>query len=108
VTTTPVWLTGLLYPLIVGIGVTVGLSFLRQIRDCLRTFSRRLDQVEGLSEDVTAIKKQVLPNGGSSIRDAVDRMEERQVEIAGDVTEVRDDIKAANDRLDRHIEAHLR
>lgn len=58
-------------------------------------------RVMSIADDVADIKKQVLPNGGSSIRDAVDRMEERQLEIAGQVDR-------ANARLDTHLQAHLR
>ena len=52
--------------------------------------SRRLDEVSS----------QLRRNGGSSLRDAVDRIEEKQALIHTDVREVRQ-------RLDDHIAWHL-
>ena len=52
--------------------------------------SRRLDEVSS----------QLRRNGGSSLRDAIDRIEEKQTQIHTDVREVRE-------RLDDHITWHL-
>lgn len=46
-----------------------------------------------IKREVSAVKHEVFPNSGSSLRDAVDRMEERQIRIEG--------------KLDNHIEWHL-
>ena len=46
------------------------------------------------------IGSQLRRNGGSSLRDAVDRIEEKQTEIQRDVRDVRQ-------RLDDHISYHL-
>ena len=54
------------------------------------SLNRRLDEVSS----------QLHRNGGSSLRDAVDRIEERQQLIHTDVREVRQ-------RLDDHISWHL-
>lgn len=52
--------------------------------------SKRLDDISG----------QLHRNGGSSLRDAVDRIEQTQTSIARDVRDLRT-------RLDGHIEWHL-
>ena len=52
--------------------------------------SRRLDEVSS----------QLRRNGGSSLRDAVDRIEEKQAEIQRDVRDVRS-------KIDSHIAWHL-
>ncbi len=53
-----------------------------------------------LSKRLDGISSQLHRNGGSSLRDAVDRIEEKQAEIQRDVREVRQ-------RLDDHIAYHL-
>lgn len=54
------------------------------------SLSRRLDD----------IGSQLRRNGGSSLRDAIDRIEEKQTEIQRDVRDLRQ-------RLDDHINYHL-
>ena len=53
-----------------------------------------------LSNRLDGISSQLQLNGGSSLRDAVDRIEEKQTEIQRDVRDVRQ-------RLDDHIAYHL-
>ena len=53
-----------------------------------------------LSKRLDGISSQLQRNGGSSLRDAVDRIEEKQTEIQRDVRDVRQ-------RLDDHIAYHL-
>lgn len=53
-----------------------------------------------LRTDVDDIRGQLRRNGGSSLRDAIDRIEERQTDIASDVRRV-------TERLDDHISYHL-
>jgi hypothetical protein len=49
---------------------------------------------------VSAIQKQTERNGGSSMRDQIDRIERRQIEIASDVKEARAEFHS-------HIQWHL-
>lgn len=51
-------------------------------------------------KDIEQIRKELHPNGGSSLRDSVDRIESRQQEILQDV-------KQTASRLDDHIHWHL-
>lgn len=53
-----------------------------------------------LSKRLDDVSSQLHRNGGSSLRDAVDRIEDKQAEILTDVREVRL-------RLDDHITWHL-
>lgn len=53
-----------------------------------------------VSKDIEKVNSQLHRNGGSSLRDAVDRIEERQSSIAADVRRV-------TERLDDHITFHL-
>lgn len=53
-----------------------------------------------LSKRLDDVSSQLHRNGGSSLRDAVDRIEEKQTLIHTDVREVRQ-------RLDAHIAYHL-
>ena len=53
-----------------------------------------------LSKRLDEVSSQLRRNGGSSLRDAVDRIEEKQTQIHTDVREVRE-------RLDDHITWHL-
>lgn len=51
-------------------------------------------------KDLDDVRKELKPNGGASVRDAIDRIAEKQTEIQRDVREVRQ-------RLDDHIIWHL-
>lgn len=53
-----------------------------------------------LRTDLEDVRSQLHRNSGSSLRDAVDRIEERQGSIAADVRRV-------TERLDDHINFHL-
>lgn len=53
-----------------------------------------------LIADIEAIQKELRPNGGSSVRDAIDRIADKQAEIQIDVRDVRA-------RVDDHITWHL-
>jgi uncharacterized membrane protein len=53
-----------------------------------------------LSKRLDEVSSQLRRNGGSSLRDAIDRIEEKQTQIHTDVREVRE-------RLDDHITWHL-
>jgi hypothetical protein len=53
-----------------------------------------------LRGDLDDVRGQLRRNGGTSLRDAIDRIEERQTDIATDVRRV-------TERLDDHITYHL-
>jgi hypothetical protein len=53
-----------------------------------------------LRSDLDDVRGQLRRNGGTSLRDAVDRIEERQTDIASEV-------RRATERLDDHITYHL-
>lgn len=53
-----------------------------------------------LRTDLDDVRGQLRRNGGTSLRDAVDRIEQRQADIAADVRRV-------TERLDDHITFHL-
>lgn len=53
-----------------------------------------------IRQDITDIKKELHPNGGSSMRDAINRLEDTQTEIKVDLKDVRE-------KIDGHIQWHL-
>lgn len=53
-----------------------------------------------IRQDITDIKKELHPNGGSSMRDAINRLEDTQTEIKVDLKDVRE-------KIDDHIQWHL-
>jgi hypothetical protein len=53
-----------------------------------------------LTDKIDSINKELHPNGGSSLRDAVNRIEKNQ-----DV--LKDDIEDVRDKVDDHITWHL-
>jgi hypothetical protein len=59
-----------------------------------RTFFKKI------CEKLEKINLELHPNGGSSLRDAVNRIEKNQVEI-------REDAKDIRNKIDGHIEWHL-
>lgn len=50
--------------------------------------------------DLDDVRGQLKRNGGTSLRDAIDRIEQRQTDIASEV-------RRATERLDDHITFHL-
>jgi hypothetical protein len=53
-----------------------------------------------LRSDLDDVRGQLRRNGGTSLRDAVDRIEQRQTDIASEV-------RRATERIDDHITYHL-
>lgn len=53
-----------------------------------------------IRQDITDIKKELHPNGGSSMRDAINRLEDTQ-------TEIKIDLKDVREKIDDHISWHL-
>lgn len=53
---------------------------------------------------------QLVPNHGTSLRDAIDRIEKRghedRVTYLARITDIHDDVKAIRNRLDSHIDLH--
>jgi uncharacterized membrane-anchored protein YhcB (DUF1043 family) len=80
-----VWFAGVVTALVVIVG---GIVALRKL--LLGAIDKRLD----------AIDSQLHRNGGTSLRDAVDRIEERQ-------TDIQSHVRRTADRLDEHIDWHL-
>ena len=60
-----------------------------------------IGSILAMKDDVAEIKAQVLPNHGTSIRDAVDRLEDGQRDI-------KDTQNEHTKRMDEHIQAHFR
>ena len=56
-----------------------------------------------LIADIENIQKELRPNGGASVRDAIDRIAEKQSEIQVDVREVRTSV---DDHITWHLEQH--
>lgn len=79
------WFAGIVTALVVIFG---GLVAIRRL--LLGAVEKRLDGIDS----------QLHRNGGSSLRDAIDRIEERQGEM-------RDYVVRTADRLDEHITWHL-
>lgn len=53
-----------------------------------------------IRQDITDIKKELHPNGGSSMRDAINRLEDNQDEMKQGIKDVRE-------KIDDHITWHL-
>lgn len=62
------------------------------------------------SDTATAAHEEMIPNHGSSLRDAVDRIETRMHDdraiYLSHITDIHDDVKAIRTRLDLHIDHH--
>ena len=80
-----VWFAGVVTALVVIVGGVVALRKL-----LLGAIDKRLDAIDG----------QLHRNGGTSLRDAVDRIEERQ-------TDIQSYVRRTADRLDEHVQWHL-
>lgn len=76
--------------LVVGSVTAIAAGLAALYRLLTASLSKRLDDVSS----------QLHRNGGSSLRDAVDRIEEKQAQIHTDVRDLRE-------RLDDHISWHL-
>ena len=80
-----VWFAGVVTALVVIVGGVVALRKL-----LLGAIDKRLDGID----------QQLHRNGGTSLRDAVDRIEERQ-------TDIQNYVRRTADRLDEHVQWHL-
>jgi len=72
-------------PLIAGIAIIIALitfvvkawPTISQIVEIVNTISELPDTIEKLHLEIKEIRKEVLPNGGTSLRDAVNRTEDQ-------------------------------
>lgn len=76
----------------VGTVVLAGIGWL--IRRALAKLDRVIEDVTAVKIDVAHVKSQVLNNGGTSLRDAVDRTEDRLTEHLIDAATDREQLRA--------------
>jgi len=77
-------------PLIAGIAIIIALitfvvkawPTINQIVEIVNTISELPDTIEKLHLEIKEIRKEVLPNGGTSLRDAVNRTEDQLKKVA--------------------------
>jgi len=91
-------------PAWVGIGVTV---ILAAVAGCMYVIRAEVRKGNSVAE---ASHVEMIPNHGSSMRDAIDRIESRQAEdrelFTGHVRDLHHNIQALRDRVDRLHDAH--
>jgi len=63
--------------------------------------------LKDVKEELCDIKKELHPNGGGSMRDAINRLEYNQSQFAKDIAEASSDIKDIRNKVDDHINWHL-
>lgn len=99
-----------LHPIAIVIGDIV--VILGGVALMLRPFRKRIAKLvanrEAQADDIAAIKAEVLPNHGSSLRDAVDRLEGGQARLEEGQAHMKEEIAKQSDRMDDHIAAHFR
>lgn len=84
-----------------ALGITVA-SIAALLRFSTKHFVASVREVvEGHLDDIKTNTDQLKPNGGSSLADAVRRVEARQIEIAGET-------KAVRQALETHLADHKR
>lgn len=80
---------------------------LRKVWPIVRRLSVLAEAAEWLPEvrrQLDVIHHEVTPNGGGSIKDAVRRLEERQVSQGEQLDDANEQIQNVSRRLDRHID----
>lgn len=60
-----------------------------------------------LQKDIDAIRQELKPNGGSSLRDAVDLVVERQTTIGREIRDLKTELHELRTKTDDHIVWHL-
>lgn len=60
-----------------------------------------------ISREIDSIRAELKPNGGSSLRDAIDKISERQTTIGREIRDLKQDTSGIRARLDDHIQFHL-
>lgn len=60
-----------------------------------------------ISKEIEGIRAELKPNGGSSLRDAIDRISERQTTIGREIRDLKTETSGMRARLDDHIQYHL-
>lgn len=72
----------------------------------LGILARRLI-VGSLQKELESIRAELKPNSGSSLRDAIDRISDRQTTIGREIRDLKIDTAAMRARLDDHLQYHL-
>lgn len=60
-----------------------------------------------IQKELESIRAELKPNSGSSLRDAVDRISDRQTTIGREIRDLKIETTAMRSRLDDHIQYHL-
>lgn len=60
-----------------------------------------------IQKDIDAIRAELKPNGGSSLRDAVDLVVERQTTIGREIRDLKTELHDLRTKTDDHILWHL-
>lgn len=92
-------------------------KMLEPLRDLKSEHSQMREDVRVLAVEVAAVKAQVLPNHGTSMRDRMDTgfalQDVKSASLAADLAEVKQDVaalvqtdSATNRRIDAHLESH--
>ena len=79
-----------------GLLAAVGMIWRQGVRPLSRFFRRVAEGVEFVSD-------QMRPNGGGSMRDTLDRMETRQVNVEGVQAALADRLARVESKLDQHM-----
>lgn len=93
------WAAGILSIMLV-LGAFVAAT--RSIYRCVHGLIEKAEAIEDKVDRLTAI---VVPNGGASLRDAVDRTERKTEDTDTAVAELRAELQVATERLNRRIDA---
>ena len=72
----------------------------------LGILARRLI-VGSIQKELESIRAELKPNSGSSLRDAVDSISDRQTTIGREIRDLKTETAAMRSRLDEHIQYHL-
>lgn len=60
-----------------------------------------------IQKEIESIRTELKPNGGSSLRDAIDRISERQTTIGHEIRDLKAETRGMREKLDDHIQYHL-
>lgn len=72
----------------------------RKVRAEWRVAAERLAKLDSMDSAVSTLHAEVKPNGGSSLRDAVDRVEARQVAQRDDLIDIRERVAVVEAYVD--------
>lgn len=80
------------------VSVLIILGFVHRL--VIKPVNDKLDALKRTEESVKNIEKELHPNGGTSLRDAVTRIEIKQ-------TVIKEEVKQVGGKLDDHIDFHM-